>query len=339
MKRLCASLIAALGIALGAPAAHASLKLCNQTSYVLYAATATQTDSQIFTQGWTRVVPGACRIAIKGDLIAPAYFTYARSSEAHSGPRRVWDGATNICARDTDFSFHLPLLTTQCPSPEMSELPFAPVSTQHMRSWTITFRETPAFDSMKSAERAGLRRLFGDLGARVDVYSAGSDKALDLALESFRKRMHLSDRASTADLFGALETEAMKSATPLGYAICNDTDKPFWAALGEKKGAVSVARGWWMVAAGSCAKAITQSVAKRKIFLRVEKSKGVALISGPEKFCVTDIEFEIQGREHCAARGLIEADFAETNTTGAAGFTAHISEAGLVAMAGAVTPK
>ena len=131
----------------------------------------------------------------------------------------------------------------------------------------------------------------------------------------------------------------MKSATPLGYAICNDTDKPFWAALGEKKGAAFVSRGWWMVTAGSCAKAITTSVASHKVFLRVEKSKGVALVSGAARFCVTDIEFEIQGRDHCAARGLVEAGFAETNAKGAAGFAVHISEAGLVPSAGGATPK
>ena len=339
MKRLCASSAAALGVVLAAQAAHASLRLCNETSYVLYAATATQTASEIIAQGWTRVEPGACRIAIKGDLIAPAYFVYARSSEAHSGPRRVWGGATNICARDADFSVRLPLLATQCPSSDMSQLPFAPIATRHMRSWTMTFRENPQFESMKSAERAGLSRLLGDIGARVDVYSAGSDKAVDTALASFRKRMRLAITANTTDLFDALETEAMKSATPLGYAICNDTDKPFWAALGQKKGAVFVARGWWMVAAGSCAKAITQSVARQKILLRVEKSKGVALISGPAKFCVADIQFEIQGREHCAARGLVEAGFAETNSKGAAGFTAHISEAGLVSSSDSATPK
>ena len=185
MKRLCAAFAGGLGIVLAAQPAHASLRLCNRTSYVLYAATAAAMPVDLYVQGWTRVVPGACRIAITADLTASAYFVYARSSDAHSGARRIWSGTTNICARDSDFGQHLPFVSTRCPSPDMSELPFATIAAQHMRSWTTTFRENPEFDSMKSAERAGLKRLLGDIGARMDVYSVGSDKAVDFALASF----------------------------------------------------------------------------------------------------------------------------------------------------------
>lgn len=212
----------------------------------------------------------------------------------------------------------------------MFKLPFAAIATHHMRSWTATFREKPDYDSMKSAERAGLKRLLVDIGAKIGGYGSRSDKNPDAALAAFLKRMRLTDKASTSDLFDALETEAMKTASPIGYTVCNDTDKPVWTALGQKKGAVFVSRGWWTVAPGGCAKTITESVANQKIYLRVEKAKSVALISGPENFCVTDIEFEIQGRERCAARGLTEAGFAETNVKGAPGFTAHVSADGLV---------
>jgi uncharacterized membrane protein len=193
---------------------------------------------------------------------------------------------------------------------------------------------------MKSAERAGMKRLLIDSGAKIDIFASGSDKAVNTALALFRKRMRLSDKASTVDLFDALETEAMKTAAPIGYTVCNDTDKPVWAALGQKKGAVFVSRGWWTVAPGGCAKTITESVANQKIYLRVEKAKGVALISGQDNFCVTDIEFEIQGRERCAARGLTQAGFAGTNTKGVPGFTAHVSADGLVAtLSGAAMSK
>ena len=123
----------------------------------------------------------------------------------------------------------------------------------------------------------------------------------------------------------------MMTAAPIGYTVCNDTDKPVWAAIAQKTGAVAVSRGWWVVAAGACAITVTDSVAKAKNYLRVEKTKGVALVSGPEKFCVTTIIFEIHGRERCAARGLAEAGFAETNVKAAPGYVAHVSADGLVA--------
>jgi len=335
MRRLLAG--AALVVAFATPAAHASLKLCNRTSYVLYAATVSASASDALVQGWTRVVPGECNIALKGDLAAPAYYLYARGSPAHSGPPRAWGGSSEFCVKDTDFSLRQALLSTVCLSPDMFKLPFAALTTHHMRSWTATFRETPDYDSMQSAGRAGLKRLLADTGAKLG--NSASDKAGDAALTAFRKRMRLSDKASTDDLFDALETEAMKSAAPAGYSVCNDTDKPVWAALAEKKGAAYVSRGWWTVAPGGCARTITESVAQQKIYLRVEKAKGVALVSGPENFCVTNIEFEIQGRERCVARGLTEAGFAVTNEKGASGFAAHVSADGLAATLSAPIPK
>ncbi len=327
MKRLLAFCAAAMAIAMVASPAHASLRLCNRTSYVLYAATASASTSDALIQGWTRIVPGSCRIAIQGDLAASAYYVYARTSSAHSGAPRAWNGTTNFCVKETDFSLRLPLLTTRCPAMDMYELAFAAIATHHMRSWTTTFRETPDFDSMKSAERAGLNRLLADNGVRIGI----ANNAADTALASFRKRLRLSDKASTEDVFDALETEAMKTAAPIGYTVCNDTDRPVWAAIAQNKGAVAVSRGWWIVAAGACAKTITDSVANAIIYLRVEKGRGVALLSGAEKFCVAAIEFEIKGRARCAARGLTEAGFAETNVKGAPGFVAHVSANGLAA--------
>jgi uncharacterized membrane protein len=329
MKSLLAPCAVVLAFALATPPAHASLRLCNRTSYVLYTATVSAGISDALAQGWTRVVPGSCRIAIQGDLAASAYYVYARTSSAHSGAPRTWNGNANFCVKDTNFSLGLPLLSSHCPALDMYKLPFAAIATHHMRSWTTTFREAPDFDSMKSAERAGFKRLLVDNGAKIGA--SGSDKAEEAALTLFRKRLRLSDKASTADLFDALETEAMKTAAPIGYTVCNDTDKPVWAAIAQTKGAVAVARGWWTVAAGGCAKTVTDSVANANIYLRVEKAKGVALVSGPEQFCVTAIEFEIQGRERCAARGLTDAGFAKTNPKGAPGFVAHVSADGLVA--------
>ncbi len=326
MRRLLPAAAAVLAFALAAPAAHASLKLCNRTSYVIYAATAAATANDTIVQGWVRVAPGACRIAINGDLTASGYYVTARTSTAHLGASRAWTGNVNFCAKDTDFSLHQPAPSATCASGDMSEFSFAAIATHHMRSWTTTFRETPDFDSMKSAERAGLKRLLRDNG----VSDTGSDKAVDAALAALRKRLRLSDKTGIEGVFDALETEAMKTAAPAGYSVCNETDKAFWVALGQKKDLVWVSRGWWMVAPGSCAKTITDSVANSKIYLRVEKAKGAELISGAAKFCVTSIEFEIQGRDRCVARGLTEAGFAETNAKGAPGFAAHVSKDGLV---------
>ncbi len=310
--------------ALTATPGHAALSACNRTSYVLYTAVATLKAANVSVQGWTRIVPGVCATVLAGDLTADAYYLSARSSRAHSGSPRAWSGPTNFCIKDKDFSFAQGF-GARCPA-DGFELGFAQIDTHHMRGLTTTLRETPDQPSMPAAERAGLRRLLGDTGVR----DASDDKKLDAALAAFRRRVHLAPGAANTALFDALETEAMKSAVPAGYTLCNDTKTDFGAAIGQKTGAAFVSRGWWTVASGSCSHLITDPLAGQKIWLRVERGKGAPLVGGPTGFCVTTIEFDIQGRENCAKRGLAEAGFAETNLKGISGFVAHVAESGLV---------
>jgi uncharacterized membrane protein len=307
--------------------AEAGLTLCNRTSMVVYAATAAVTLPDVAVKGWTRIVPGACAEAIKGDLTAEAYSLYAKTSRAHAGTPKAWSGTTRACVRDKDFSLRQPL-NARCAAGSY-EVGFAEIRTQHQRSWTTTLHDSPDLPSLAAAERAGLKRLLADTG----VKNAFTDKQVDAALKAFRARIHLAPNASTAALFDALETEAMKAANPSGYTLCNDTTGEVYAALGMAmvgaKGPVFVSRGWWTVPGGSCAPLLTESVAGKKVWLRVERGKGAPLVQGPAKFCVTNIEFDIQGRERCAARGLVESGFAETAGGPAPGFTAHVTAGGL----------
>lgn len=319
MRRLAALSGLALLFTLVLSPAEAALTLCNRTSYVLYAAAASLLVPDVAVQGWTRVAPGACEQALKGDLTAQAYYVYARTSRAHSAAPRAWSGQINLCVKDASFTLRLPF-GARCPT-DGYELAFAPIETHHMRSWTTTFRETPDFPSMTAAERAGLTRLLGD------VHGLTNGRQLDAALGQFRKRLHLQDTAPATALFSALETEAMKIAVPVGYTVCNDTDKPFWTAVGQKKGTVFVSKGWWTVAGGSCSHLITDTIAGGSVWLRVER--GTPLVFGPMPFCVTNIEFDIQGRDNCAKRGLSEVGFMETNVKGLPGYTAHVTGTGL----------
>lgn len=308
-------------VALVLSPARAALTLCNRTSYVIYAATGELSGANIATKGWTRIVPGGCEDAVKSDLNAQAYYLYAKSSRAHSGAPRAWDGQVNLCVRDNSFALQLPF-GARCPA-DGYELGFSQIDTHHMRTWTATFREQPDLPSMQAAERAGLKRLLSD-----NAIKTFTDKQAGGALAAFAKKMRLAQGAPA--LFNALETEAMKTAVPAGYTVCNDTDKPFWAAVGLQRGATFLSRGWWTVAGGSCSHLITDSIQGARIWLRVERDKGNPLVSGPMAFCVTNIEFEIQGRDNCVKRGLAAAGFVETNLRGALGFSAHVTGNGLV---------
>jgi uncharacterized membrane protein len=102
---------------------------------------------------------------------------------------------------------------------------------------------------------------------------------------------------------------------------------------------VWTSHGWWKIAAGSCAKAITAPLTTDSIYLFVQKVAGPALVSGSAKFCIADIEFDIQGRTRCKERGLGEAGFAPTRVLGLSGFAAHVGEAGLIAPRRGAAPK
>jgi uncharacterized membrane protein len=331
VHRIAGSVLCALVCAY-ASSASATLKLCNRTSYVLYAAAGSVQGMQATTQGWFRMLPGTCQPVIKDPLAAKGYYVYARSSLAHSGTSRAWGGSQNLCVKDANFALRTSLASVRCPEDDTFGLPFASVDTHREKSWAMTFDESPPFKTLKDAENAGLKRLLRDEGAKIGAIDAKPNKIADAAMTAFRKRLNMSPKASTSDLFDALETEALKTTAPAGYAVCNDTSKAIWAALGLKTKDKWSSRGWWKIGAGGCAKAITEALSTDKIFLLAQTPGGVPIVYGPDKFCTTNVEFDTQGRENCKKRGLEESGFATTRVKGLQGFTAHVSENGLVMM-------
>jgi len=331
MRLLAPVLALAVALMLAAQAKAAGLTLCNQTSYVLYAATAAVKAGDAQTQGWTRVVSGACVSALDAPLDPDAvYYLYARSSQAHAGPPRAWGGSAPFCVKDANFNLRGPAGTGVCQEADAFAVPFAALRTDGKRSWTTTLTESVKINSLQFAQTAGLYRLLMDAGYNLGS-GPGHIGVVD-ALKKFRTRMKLPANAAASDLFDALETEALKVTAPEGYSVCNDTEGTIYAAIGQNTGKEWWAHGWWDVAPGACAHVLTQPIARQKIFLRVEQrgKDAHAIVSGPVNFCVTDIAFDIQGRSNCEKRGLREAGFAVTNPKGVSGFAAHVGESGLL---------
>lgn len=325
-----------------ATAANAGLKLCNRTSYILYAASGYVEGESAITQGWTRLVPGTCQSSISGPLAARGhYFVYARSSLAHSGASRAWGGSQSLCVKDASFTLKAAFGAARCPADDTFELPFAAVDTHREKAWAMTFDDAPPLRTLKDAESAGLKRLLRDQGSKIATIDAAPDKTAQAAMAAFRKRLNMAPTATVANLFDALETEALKTTAPAGYSVCNDTAKAIWVALGLKNKDRWISRGWWKIAAGGCAKAIAEALATDRIFLLAQTPGGIPIVYGPEKFCTTTVEFDIQNRGNCKKRGLVEAGFAGTTVKGLQGYTAHVSESGLVTVprSYSATPK
>lgn len=316
----------AAGILVQARPASAALKLCNQTSYIVYAAIGAATKTQLDTRGWTRIAPGDCATPILEKLTAPAYFVYAHTSRAHSGPPRAWGGNVPICARDSNFSQRTKLPVRGCPGGDFYKMPFALLDRRGANSWTTTFRESANFKTPRDAKRVGVARLLEDLGYRVNV---PGERARDLALENFHKRAHLPADANEAELFAALETETMKAAAPAGFAMCNYTGRPLAAALGLPAGKGTATRGWWQVPPGACSHLLTEPLKTDRVFLLAEEEGHQPAISGPVKLCVADGKFERAASSICKGRGLRQAGFAVVDVKGRAGYIANIDDTGL----------
>lgn len=315
---------------LAAAPAHAALKLCNQTSYIIYAAAARVALPNVVTQGWTRIVPGGCETAVSGPLIASAYYIYARTSEAHSGGSHSWGGSEEFCVQQGNFALTRPAGVQDCAEDSFAGS-FGRIDTRGEISWTTTFTESAKIKSLAAAHDAGIARLLNDNGFKGKG-----------ALANFRARMKLPKSAGNDALFDALETGAMKQAAPAGYSICNDSRSPIWAALGLKNANGWLTRGWWKVEPGACAHAMTEPLSADTIYLHAEGHGDHHLVTGKMQFCVTDITFEVAGKGDCAEQGLTEAGFAATDTHGRAGYAAHIGQNGLLPPMGklqASTPK
>jgi uncharacterized membrane protein len=320
----CGALV--LAAACHAVPAFADLRICNRTSYIVYAAVGYESGLQMLTRGWTRVLPGDCGTALEGRLSEPAYFLYARSSRAHAGPARAWGGRIRLCAKETNFAIDVPVGGAHCGSDDAFLMPFASLPTGHKASWTTTLTGTRRFPSLQAARTAGIARLLADAGYHVNPESNPDARTL----ADFRQRMRLPSNTSEADLFDALETEAQKTAAPEGYSVCNDGQSEYWAAIALRSPRLSVARGWWDIPPGACAKVLTIALSFDTVYLLAEKHGNNKLVGGTTSFCVADVAFEIFGNTGCAKRGLTDAGFAATNTKGQSGFVAHIGDDGLL---------
>jgi uncharacterized membrane protein len=311
--------------------AQAAYRLCNHTSYVLYAAIGFQAGSELFTQGWSRIPPGFCATPIVSALKSATYYVYARSADAHAGPVRAWGGKASLCAKAADFSLHTSAAVTGCPDPDAYRLPFAAVEVKGQPDWTTNFTEARKFPDPAANQRAGLQRLLADNGYAVGAPDAPASARTDAALASFRARLKIAPNATLGDLFEALEEEAARNATPQGYAVCNTTSEPVFAAVAIKVGAAWNSRGWWKVAANVCARVITEPLATDRVFLLVERGNGTRLVTGTTTFCTTEVQFDIRGRDNCEKRGLANEGFAQTLTQGRRGYAARVGEEGLEA--------
>jgi uncharacterized membrane protein len=316
-----AALLALFALALGAPASaqgSSGWDLCNQTSFVLEAATGRPENQSIIVEGWTRIRPGECRAALDAPVRPGTHFVFARSSKAHRGGQREWKGAIPLCI-DPNGSFAVPNQSS-CASMGLEQRHFQAVRLDKPSGSRMTFHETERFNKGgQTAANAGLQRLLDDAGVStdnkvVDGYLGRESRA---AIASFlsEHKLPAGMANNTGELIDTLEDVARNRSLEVGMMLCNRTDNRITAAVARRRPDGWESRGWWTMDAGLCVRTMDESLiaAPHYVFAEMETPQGVRPLSGAQTvFCTARSKVAILGRDDCDKRRFRQATFLET---------------------------
>lgn len=278
-------------------------QICNETSFVLEAATARPDGRAILVQGWTRLRPGECRTAVAAPLARGTHYLYARTSNAHLGGRRQWGGDARLCVDpNRQFSIENP---PQCAAMALEERRFRRVQINRRESWRTSFSEANAFSPAR-ARAAGLQRLLDDAGYEVTVGRRGPDpRRVAQAIAQFRAAARLAPNATEEQIIDALETAARRRSEQVGLKLCNRTRGRLWTAIARRRGDGWESRGWWPLNPGGCVRTIDEVLNQDLyyVYAALETDEGTRLLAaGGEPFCTSNARFAIMGRDDCESR-------------------------------------
>ncbi|WP_300379966.1 DUF1036 domain-containing protein [Henriciella sp.] len=287
-------------------------KLCNRTSYVIEAAAARYEGQGVFVDGWKRLRPGACEVALEAPLDPGIHYLFARSSSAHRGGRRLWGGDQPLCVDTTgSFSVESP---QECSEMGLEARDFRPVLIENTKTWTTSLTETEEFD-LEEASAAGVQRLLDNAGVFSGNIDGRIGRKTRAAISDFLGANDLPSDTSDADLIDLLEQVAQERGREIGLNLCNRTDKRIWSAIARRKGEGWESRGWWLLEAGGCARVIDEPLltAEHFVFAEMEDEGGMrTLKDATDPFCLARTRFAINGRKDCGASANRQGLFAAT---------------------------
>ncbi|RYG33734.1 MAG: DUF1036 domain-containing protein [Burkholderiales bacterium] len=288
-------------------------ELCNQTSYVIEAATGRPDGEEVIVEGWTRLRPGQCRATLQGPLKAGVYFVFARSSKAHRGGQRDWSGEIPLCV-DTNGSFAVEN-PSSCASMGLEQRGFQAVRFDKSNG-SMTFKETDLYNKGgQSPENAGVQRLLNDAGIFQDVVDGYLGRETRAAITDFLVDRKQPVNTSMGDLIDILEDVARKRSMQVGMMLCNRTGNRIVAAMARFRPDGLESRGWWTIEANLCVRTVDESLitAPHYVFAEMPTPQGVRLLKGAAtKFCTSRAQFAILGNENCEQRRYRSEKFVET---------------------------
>ncbi|MEZ5945489.1 MAG: DUF1036 domain-containing protein [Hyphomonas sp.] len=287
-------------------------KLCNKTSYILEAAVGRPEGTGLTVDGWLKLQPGTCRVAVETPLEPKFHFLYGRTSTAHRGGTREWGGRTMLCVDPTgSFTIENP---PECSAMGLEARGFRPVEVTSTRRWTTDFTEIENYD-LETARSAGLQRLLEEAGVTSGAVDGHIGHRTRVAIGEFLKSNGLPENTSDADLIDFLEQVAKERGRNVGFTLCNRTKSRVWSAIARRGAEGWESRGWWMLEAGGCSRVIDRPLRGTEYYVYGEMEDGTkvrTLAKASDAFCVGHAKFAIIGRDQCEASAYRTALFAAT---------------------------
>jgi uncharacterized membrane protein len=301
--------------------AKSDYEFCNRTSFALSIAVGIRNGGLLSTRGWWVIPAGECRVVIKGELNQPTFFTFARSSFAHSGAIRTWGGTQTLCTGKG--TFHATSDGSAECGPGYEPQGFARVDVEGKTAWTTTLAETPGYKSIEQARIAGLQRLLADLGRYEGPLDGVPGPKFVEAIVQVRAALGVASN-DAAGLYNKLLAEAAKNQASAGLTFCNRTQDIIWSALGIESQGRKRSVGWWRLQPGQCEKVIKDRLSERFVYAfgAAERGEGTPETwGGPKLFCTRDASFEIEDASDCQGRSFKSTGFLEIDTGGRPGLT------------------
>jgi uncharacterized membrane protein len=335
-NKAAAALLAALVlVVLGAGAALAQnvrrldppgWSLCNETSYVLEAATGRPDGRAILVQGWVRIRPGECKLAVSAPLARGTHYLFARTSAAHRGGRKQWGGDATLCVDPNNSStLENP---PQCAPMGLEDRRFRRVQINRRESWRTSFAEAEPY-TLPRAQAAGIQRLLKDAGYEPRQGRGGVDpREVSASIAQFRAAARIAPNTSIEGLVDALEIAARRRSQQLGLTLCNRTNSRIWTAVARRRSDGWESRGWWALGAGGCARTIDEALLQEVYYIHavMETPDGDRyLAAGGEPFCTSPSRFAILGRAGCDARFYHTDLFTKISSQGRPGLIVEFS--------------
>lgn len=290
-----------------------SWNICNETSFVLRAATAAMQDGKMTPRGWDRIRPGAC-ISKNPPPTSPRY-VFAESEALHTGGVREWKGKTKLCVDETDFVADA---TRSCALQDMEMQAYLQVDPKER---TTTFIEPDNFGD--KASTAGMQRLLKDNGYKIARIDGLSGRRTARTLNRFLKDNEIERGITDGQKFDALIKGAMSVQSSIGLTLCNETSHKVWSAIAYQNDGEWESRGWWPIETGDCARNFTSALENTNAHFYALQEQPIpegeetapkdkrlrTLTAKPRQFCVAEGVFSAVGNEYCADRGYTPVNF------------------------------